>query len=121
MASLVIADDSLILRKTLRKIVEESGHKVLEEAEDGIEAIAAYQKFNPDIITLDFNMPGCTGVEAAERIFKLNPKAKIVLVTSYSEREKVMQALHSGIRYYLVKPLSYDKVKKMLNRVLNSF
>jgi len=96
---ILIADDSRAVRRSLHGLLEQNPNwKVCAEAVDGPDAIAKAQQFKPDVIVLDFFMPGMTGVEAARVLSRLLPSTPILLFTFYITAQLVEQAKSAGIR-----------------------
>jgi len=101
----LIAEDEALIRMDLREMLEEQGHDVVGEARDGAEAISLARALVPDVVFMDINMPGVSGIEAAavlgeERI------APVVMVTAFSQAAYVEQATAAGAMAYIVKPFS---------------
>lgn len=112
--TVVIVDDSRMIRKMLRGILEGAGYCVLAEAENGLEAVTAYKQYKPDIITLDITMPQMDGVEALREIIKYDPDAYAIMITAAGQQQKVISALKIGAAKFVMKPF-------MKEEVLNSF
>lgn len=108
--SFVIVDDSALTRKILRQILEEEGYTVVAEAVNGAEAVEAYQKYHPDVITLDITMPVMDGVEALRQIVALDEKVKAVMITAAGQEKKVIEALKVGADKFVVKPFNKEQV-----------
>ncbi|MGH7722623.1 MAG: response regulator [Candidatus Dormibacteria bacterium] len=100
----LIADDHPLMRKGLTDILEGAeGIEVVGAAEDGAAAVALAYAVNPDIVLMDISMPGMDGIEATEKLVEMESTARVVMLTSYSEREKITQALAAGAVSYLTK------------------
>lgn len=112
--TVVIVDDSRMIRKMLRGILENAGYAVIAEAGNGLEAITAYKQYKPDIITLDITMPEMDGVEALKEIIKYDPDAYAIMITAAGQQQKVIAALKAGASKFVMKPF-------MKEEVLNSF
>jgi DNA-binding NarL/FixJ family response regulator len=96
---ILIADDSRVVRHSLHGLLEQHpGWEVCAEAVDGADAVDKAQECAPDIILLDFFMPGMTGVEAAQVLGRVLPSVPILLVTVYVTSELVKQAKAAGIK-----------------------
>lgn len=96
---ILIADDSRIVRHSLHGLLEQHpGWEVCAEAVDGVDAVAKAEQCKPDIIILDFFMPGMTGVEAARVLGRVLPSVPILMVTIYVTAELVRQARAAGIK-----------------------
>jgi two-component system chemotaxis response regulator CheY len=118
MANIMIVDDSPIIRRSLRGMLESLGHRIAAEAEDGNEAIDIYKENEIDLVTMDIQLPGINGIEAVRLIRERNPQAAIVMISSIEERSKVYEAIKQGAKHYIIKPFTEDKVKKVINAVL---
>ena len=112
--TVVIVDDSRMIRKMLRGILEDAGYAVIAEAGNGLEAVTAYKQYKPDIITLDITMPEMDGVEALKEIIKYDPDAYAIMITAAGQQQKVIAALKAGASKFVMKPF-------MKEEVLNSF
>lgn len=95
----MIADDSRTVRRSLHGLLEQHANwKVCAEAVDGADVIAKAQQFKPDIIVLDFVMPGMTGVEAARVLGRVVPLIPILLFTLEVTAQLVEEAKNVGIK-----------------------
>lgn len=96
---ILIVDDSPLVRQRLRDLLQQHpGWHVCGEAGNGQDAIARARELAPDIIVLDFLMPGMNGVQAAREIGKLIPDVPILMFTTYLSRQLVEEARNVGIR-----------------------
>ncbi len=103
----LIADDHTVVRGGLVALLEDvEGIKVVAEAGDGVEAILKARSVKPDVILMDLMMPRMTGIEATEEIKRENPAARILVLTSYSDDDKVFAAIKAGALGYLLKETS---------------
>lgn len=118
MARIMIVDDSLMMRSTLRKILEKSGHEVVGEAVNGEQAIANYPTCQPDLVTMDITMPGLGGIETIKQLVAADPAANIIVVSSAGQKHVVFEALQSGAKNYILKPVSEDKLLPVIGLVL---
>jgi two-component system chemotaxis response regulator CheY len=121
MLNIMVVDDSLIIRKTLSIELEKMGHTVVAQAKSGKEAIELYTQFQPDLVTMDITMPIMSGIEALKTIKKQYNNAKIVMITSHGEEKLVMEAIMSGAKGYILKPINKDKLGAVLNKIINEF
>lgn len=114
---ILIADDSLFVRSCLRKIVEEAGHEVVGEAEDGQMAVTLYAETRPDVVTMDITMPEISGLEAIKLIKDQDPSARIVVVSAMGLDPVLKKAFAHGARGFINKPFVPDKVIEELKAV----
>lgn len=118
MARVLIVDDALMMRKTIRNFLQRGGQEVVDEAANGVQAVVLYKKHRPDLVTMDITMPESDGLDALAQIMAYDSQAKVIMVSSLGQKHKVFEALQKGARAYLLKPFSEDKllatVKEML-------
>ena len=115
----LIVDDASFMRTVLKDIVKSNGlASEILEAGDGVEGVKAFQQSQPDLVTMDVNMPRADGIQALRAIMKINPAAKVVMVTSVEQKEIVQDAMKLGARDYVVKPFDRSNVPLVLNKVL---
>lgn len=119
MARVLIVDDSAIMRKNLKSVFIKAGHLVVGEAIDGGQAHLMYRNHLPDLVTMDITMPKVNGIEAVKMIRKDFPEANIVMVSALDQRSMVLDALKEGAKHYIIKPISPEKVIKVVNQVLD--
>jgi DNA-binding NarL/FixJ family response regulator len=111
----LIADDHPLMRKGLVDILDGvDGIEVVGSAEDGAAALALAHAVKPDIVLMDLSMPGMDGIEATEKLVEMDPHVRVVVLTSYSEREKITQALAAGAVSYLTKDAAPEAVVRAI-------
>ena len=102
--NVLIADDHAILRAGLKMLINSAGGiTVAGEAGTGREAVEIYKKISPDIIILDVTLPELSGLEAAREIKKVDPKAKILILTMHDNANYVREFFRIGVAGYIVK------------------
>ena len=116
----LIADDSKLMRQILARILSGAGYAVAGEAKNGREAVSLYQKFKPDIVTMDIVMPGLDGLQALKVIKALDPNARVVMVSSIGQQDVIMEAIRAGAKDFLIKPFRRSQVVKTFTRIFNS-
>ncbi|MBI4465004.1 MAG: response regulator transcription factor [Acidobacteria bacterium] len=100
----LIADDHAILREGLRALLGLSQDlEVVGEAADGKEAIEQCRRLHPDVVLMDIAMPGLGGLEATLEIKKEDPRAKVLVLTQYEDREYIRRFLKAGVSGYVLK------------------
>lgn len=104
MKRIVIIDDEPSARLVLKGLVEDAGHKVVAEGENGVDAVNACRETKPDLVIMDVRMPVKDGIEAAMEITRFFP-APIMLLTASDDEETIMRAVAAGAMAYLVKPV----------------
>jgi len=118
---ILIVDDASFMRVVLKDILVSHGLvSQVYEAGDGLAAVESYKQFKPDIVTMDVNMPRVDGIQALRSIIQLNPKAKVVMVTSVEQKHIVQDAIKSGARDYVVKPFDRSNVAMVISKVIRA-
>jgi NarL family two-component system response regulator LiaR len=115
---ILIADDHAIVREGLRALIgTRPDMELVGEAADGVEAVLKARSLRPDVILLDLVMPRKDGIEAIGEIKRENPKARILVLTSFAEDEKVFPAIQSGALGYLLKDSSPQELLRAIREV----
>jgi len=118
MAKIMIADDSDAIRLVLRDILAIGEHEILAEATDGAEAVDFYKEHTPTILLLDLAMPKKDGLTVVKEIMKIDPNAKIILITASDDQKIINQCLEYGALSYISKPFDFKSVLKAITDVL---
>jgi NarL family two-component system response regulator LiaR len=114
----LIADDHAVVREGLRGLItSEPGMEVVGEAADGVEAVEKAGSLQPDVILLDLMMPRKSGLEAIGEIKGENPEARILVLTSFAEDDKVFPAIKTGALGYLLKDSSPQELLQAIREV----
>ena len=113
-----VVDDSVFARKNIAKMVEQFGGQIAGEAGDGLTAITEYDRVKPDMVLMDITMPQMEGIEAAERIVRAHPDARIVMVSSVGYQENIVAALQRGARHFVQKPVKPEVLYEVIKYVL---
>jgi DNA-binding NarL/FixJ family response regulator len=106
----VLVDDHDLFRTGLRNLLEEQGVQVVGEAEAGAEAIRIVREIAPDVVIMDLNMPGMSGVEATRHITGLSPLTRVLVLTISDQDDDVLDAILAGACGYLLKDASVDEL-----------
>lgn len=100
----LIVDDHLVVLRGLRFFLQtQSAIEIVGQAQNGEEALQQVQTLNPDIVLMDLIMPGMSGIEATRMITEQYPKVKVIILSSYSDHESVLQAIKAGAIGYQLK------------------
>ncbi len=115
MGKILTIDDSAMIRAVLTNFIKKSGHDGIE-ARDGSEGISIYTKEKPDLVFLDLLMPGIDGFKTLEEIKKINPEAKVVVVSSLKEPSDEKKAKDLKANDYITKPFSKDQIEQIIKK-----
>jgi len=104
MIGVLLAEDHAIVRRGLEQLLATADDvTVVGSAADGEEAVALAMRRNPDVVVMDIEMPRVDGIEATRRIVASGSEARVVVLTSFSDRERILDALDAGAVGYLLK------------------
>lgn len=106
MARVLIADDAMFMRKSIRQVLESNGHEVVGEAGNGAETIQLFTELKPELIILDITMPGMSGIDALKGLRAQDPTAKIIICSALGQQEVIAEAIMSGAMDFIVKPFN---------------
>jgi CheY-like chemotaxis protein len=115
----LIVEDNANCRQILALYLQQLGHLVIE-AEDGTQAIAFANAEHPDLILMDLGLPGKTGIETATILHRNSNTADIPIIalTGFVSDQRKQQALSVGIKVYLIKPASFETLKKTIENLV---
>ncbi len=111
----LLVDDHDLFRTGLRNLLEEQGVQVVGEAAGGADALRIVREIAPDVVVMDLNMPGVSGVEATREITAIAPLTRVVVLTISDQDDDVMDAIIAGACGYLVKDSSIEELMRGIN------
>ena len=118
-AGVLVVDDHALLRTGVANIInQEPDLRVVGEAGNGVEALEAYERHRPDVTLLDLRMPLMEGVEAIRRIRDRDPRARVIVLTTYDTDEEITRALKAGAKAYVLKDIPADALVRCIRDVL---
>jgi DNA-binding NarL/FixJ family response regulator len=108
---ILLVDDHAVVRSGLRRLLDAvPDFEVVATAADGAEAVAMAREYPADVVLMDLLMPVLDGVEATRRIVAGNPDTKVVVLTSFSDRDRILDAVDAGAVGYLLKDAEPDEL-----------
>ena len=119
MAKILVVDDAAFMRLRAVKLLAEAGHTVVE-ADNGRLAVEVYEREQPDVVLMDITMPEMDGLEALAQIRRLDPTARVAMLTALGQQAVVMDAIKRGARDFVVKPFAPDRVLGAVGKLLAS-
>ncbi|GAA4072284.1 response regulator transcription factor [Amphibacillus indicireducens] len=106
---IVIIDDHVLFREGVKRSLDfEDSFEVVAEGADGDEALSLVEKYQPDVVLMDINMPNVDGVQATKRIFAKYPEVHVIILSIHDDENYVTHALKSGANGYLLKEMDSD-------------
>lgn len=118
---IMIVDDSQAITMVLKRILEEKGFSIVGSVTTGEEALDKYDQLKPDLVTMDLILPGMSGIETIKELLKIDPQARIVVVSSVgSSVQKLTEALEVGALNIISKPFDSEKVIEVIKQALET-
>jgi DNA-binding NarL/FixJ family response regulator len=115
---LLVVDDHPVFRAGVVAMFQDlTDIKVVAQAEDGVAAVAAYRKHQPDVVLMDLRLPKLGGVEAILEIRRDFPDCRVIVLTTYDSDEDIFRALQSGAKSYLLKDMSQNEIVSSVRAV----
>ena len=115
---ILITDDALFMRVTLKNILENNGFEVVGEAANGVESVNLYKRLKPDLVTMDITMPEMDGLTALKEIRAMDPSATVVMCTAMGQKTLVVEAIQAGAKDFIVKPFQPERVIEAMSKLL---
>jgi two-component system chemotaxis response regulator CheY len=117
MAKVLVVDDAAFMRMRCGRFLAARGHEVVE-AGDGATAVKMYRESRPDAVLMDVTMPRMDGLTALKEIRRIDPAARVAMVTAMGQPGIVVEALKSGARDFVTKPFEAERLIAALDRIL---
>ena len=118
---IVVVDDHPVIRVAVRSLLIRDGHEVVNETDNGIEAVSFIQKLQPDLVLLDICIPLMDGIAVIERIQKFNTATKIIVFTSLSAEHYAMRCVKAGASAFISKTDSFDMLLDIVRKVMSGY
>lgn len=116
---ILVVDDEVNARTALAELLREEGFEV-EMAADAFKALGKYEAFLPHVVVTDLKMPGMDGIELVKKIRATEDPAAVVVITAFGEVSSAVEAMRAGAADYLTKPLNFDELLVVLERVFEA-
>lgn len=115
---ILLVDDSKTMRNIQKSVLAQLGHTTVEEACDGQDALSKIAAFQPDLLLVDWNMPNMDGLTFVKTYRQTNKSTPIIMVTTESEKSRVIEAIKAGVNNYVIKPFTPDLLSQRINETL---
>ncbi|MBW2701712.1 MAG: response regulator [Deltaproteobacteria bacterium] len=117
-SKVLIVDDAVFMRNTLKEIFSSHEFEVAGEASNGVEAVEKYKDLKPDITTMDIVMPFKNGIQATREILAEDPEATIVICSALGQESLVTEAIEAGATDFIVKPFRAENVMQVVKKAM---
>ena len=117
MYTVLIVDDSAVMRLMMKSILMNNGFEVIGEAGTGKAGVKKYKELSPDLVTMDVTMDEMSGIEALSRIMGVNPDANVVMVSSMGQGTIIRDAMMLGAKGFILKPFEEQQILSTVNKL----
>lgn len=118
MPKILIADNTAFMRRMIKTTLMQNGYNDLVEASDGVEALEKYDAEKPDLVLLDLAIPVMDGLEVLREIRRRDPGAVVVIFSAMGQEALVIEAIQSGAKDFIVKPVQPERVLQTVRKIL---
>ncbi len=118
MGKALIVDDSKFMRRIIRETLENGGHEVIAEADNGADGIECYRHYNPDFVTMDITMGGKDGINTIREILEFDSNAKIIIISALSDNTIKISDQGISPSAYITKPFEKEKLLATIEKIL---
>ena len=118
MNTVLVVDDSVLMRDMIKVMLSDAGYEIIGEASDGQQAYEKYKSLKPDITIMDIIMDRVDGIQSLEMIREYDPDAAVVICSAMDQEFYVIEALRLGAKEFIIKPFSSDDVLGAVLRAL---
>lgn len=114
---LLIVDDAPFMRLVIRDIAQQEGWEVVAEASNGEDAVPLYERYRPDLVTLDLEMPKMDGRETLQSLRQIDPHGKVVIISPLKQKETWSELIKAGAMEFIAKPFEREQVAALLKKI----
>lgn len=116
----LIVDDAAFMRSMLKKIIAGISGCLIQEAQDGEQALRFYEESHPGLVLLDISMPGMSGIEVLKELRRRDPEAFIVMCSAIGQESMIREAIENGASDFIIKPFKPEQIIAVFRRAFPS-
>jgi two-component system, chemotaxis family, chemotaxis protein CheY len=117
MATIMVVDDAMFMRKKCAQVLTQNGYTVVE-ASNGREAVESYKSTKTDVVLMDITMPEMDGIQALKELLSYDPSCKVSMCSAMGQQSMVIEALKLGAKDFVVKPFDVNRVIGAVQKML---
>lgn len=115
---ILLVDDSRTIRNIQKNVLKQLNFTDIEEAEDGVVALACFNEHVPDLMLVDWNMPNMDGITFVRKVREMNKTVPIIMCTTEAEKSRVLEAIKAGVNNYIVKPFTVESLGEKISQTM---
>ena len=116
--NILLVDNSRTIRNIQKNVLKQLGHTDIDEAEDGVKALAQFKEHTPDLMLVDWNMPNMDGITLIRKVRETNKTVPIIMCTTEAEKSRVLEAIKAGVNNYIVKPFTVESLGEKISQTM---
>ncbi len=116
--NILLVDHSRTIRNIQKNALKQLGHTDIDEAEDGVKALAMFKQQPPDLMLVDWNMPNMDGITLIRKVRETNKTIPIIMCTTEAEKSRVLEAIKAGVNNYIVKPFTVESLGEKISQTM---
>jgi two-component system, chemotaxis family, chemotaxis protein CheY len=116
---LLIVDDSSIVRRSIQKLLGDAGITEIDQAKNGVEAVELFRLKQHDAVTLDITMPQMDGLVCVEELTKINPDARILIISALADKSTAIDAVKRGASGFICKPFTSEDLNEAFKELIS--
>jgi two-component system chemotaxis response regulator CheY len=117
---ILVADDADFMYEMLENLIDKNRFEVVGYAADGEEAVRKFKELTPDLVTMDILMPRMNGIRSIKEIRRVNPRARVLVISALSDPDLIKEAMSAGASDYITKPFSVSDLKARISKVIEA-
>lgn len=115
---ILLVDDSPTIRNFQKNVVKQLGYTEVDEAEDGVLALTAFNKQVPDLMLIAWNMPNMDGIALIRKIREVNKTVPMIMCAAEAEKSRVLEAIKAGVNNYIIKPFTVESLTEKISQTM---
>jgi len=115
---ILLVDDSRTIRNIQKNVLKQLGYTDVDEAEDGVQALAKFKEQAPDLMFVDWNMPNMDGITLVRKVREFNQTVPMIMCTTEAEKTRVLEAIKAGVNNYVVKPFTVESLGEKITQTM---
>ncbi|MBA3582189.1 MAG: response regulator [Gammaproteobacteria bacterium] len=114
---MMVVDDSLVMRNKIQRGMSSRGVEIVASASNGAEAVRAFTRLRPEMVTLDITMPEMDGLECLRQLLEIEPEVRVLVISALADKATAIESIKRGAAGFLCKPFNDDELYEALQEL----